>query len=326
MRTLTCSIEKSNFEDIKEFKTMIFKSAFAVLNPCINEDEKKEIINFLPQITEQSRLHPLLFQIAAGKKTIANINPYEREQICKMFSVESSSSKVEYLTYDEPDLNKKNILDWSNYFVEFQRRHRSITNSAPPKFNYGNDTSETAIKHLEDSLVHLKIAWPEMRQLTDCLLTHICFLKSDYFESGCMMGSFGAVYLSPSDYWTFDYFIEVLVHEVSHLQMMIYEKNYSFVINTGEISDSPLRKDLRPMLGVLHAVLALVRMAEVALRLTKHPHPNQQKAVESFELNIKRLKGGIEILKTRAQLTEHGKILLSSIESRKEILLSAFQK
>jgi HEXXH motif-containing protein len=99
------------------------------------------------------------------------------------------------------------------------------------------------------------------------------------------------------------YWIEHLVHEISHLQLIALGIHDKLVLNSDvERFPAPIREDPRPMFGVLHATFVLARMVRIFRRLARvELHPTYGECLEKFSAQFD--KGLSVVGSTQAKLT-----------------------
>jgi len=109
---------------------------------------------------------------------------------------------------------------------------------------------------------------------------------------------------------------EAIVHEGQHgkLNRLLW---LDPVLENGwsDWAPSPVRPDLRPLLGVLLAVHAFVPVALLHERLAEHPWPDPQRFVQRRAEVLAGNRNGLEILAERARPTPAGQRLLREIQA-----------
>ncbi len=127
---------------------------------------------------------------------------------------------------------------------------------------------------------------------------------------------FGAVYLRlplPSENEIL-FYLETLVHEVSHLHLFtIMDRDPLLLAGAEDLFASPLRADKRPMLGVFHAVFVLARMLRILRRFCNAglSSGNLIELVQKREIGFRE---GLQTVTAHAQLSGRGKELVASLE------------
>ena len=132
---------------------------------------------------------------------------------------------------------------------------------------------------------------------------------------------FGTVFLSTPNAQSKNdclYYVEHLIHEVSHLNLNILLSFDKLVLNgTDEKFPAPIRHDLRPMLGVFHATYVLSRMQRIFTRLKENVNPVSDNKFENlnhyFEDITFKFNKGYEVVKANAKMTKFGNQIVNSL-------------
>lgn len=108
------------------------------------------------------------------------------------------------------------------------------------------------------------------------------------------------------------YYLEQLVHEVSHLHLFVLMSEDPLVLNPDELHDSPLRVDKRPMVGILHATFVLARIVRI---LRKYFEAYDIKDNGQLEEQIGLLREGMSTVLKFGKLNDQGKQLYNTLEA-----------
>ena len=155
---------------------------------------------------------------------------------------------------------------------------------------------------------------------TSLLVSEVTVLASETIKAGTSIQSFGRVWFgdNPEDEGWLAY-AEMLVHEVAHLELYLYQLDDPLLLNGSEDGyTSPFRPDPRPLSGIYHALFVLTRNIEsmrllaympendsrVECRLTRY---TESLAVEEF---VERFWVTERIIRDHARLTAAGEDLL----------------
>jgi hypothetical protein len=118
---------------------------------------------------------------------------------------------------------------------------------------------------LTTALSLLRRSWPEMAELIDTLVRQIVWYlptrPGRIPKSGTVIKTFGAIFLtSGNDSLSV---MEYLVHEATHLDLIMRLSADRLITNRDHLGQSPFRRQKRPLIRVLHAALvtARIRMA-----------------------------------------------------------------
>ena len=131
------------------------------------------------------------------------------------------------------------------------------------------------------------------------------------------MRAFGKIYIKTPDPALSEdektaYYIEHIVHEGAHLHLHSIMMHDPLVLNSDdERYPAPIRADLRPMYGIFHATFVLSRMARVFQRWAEAS--GLPVATDEYEKAVARFERGYETVSKHAQLTEAGKLFVSTL-------------
>lgn len=105
-----------------------------------------------------------------------------------------------------------------------------------------------------------------MLKITE-FVTHIKIFEGKVLRTDTSNISFGSMWLrvpEPEDDQV-GYWIEHIVHEVSHLRLEAHFFLEKLVLNSGDekIFRAPIRDDPRPMRGIFHTAFVLARMVRI---------------------------------------------------------------
>jgi hypothetical protein len=169
----------------------------------------------------------------------------------------------------------------------------------------------------KEALRLLKVADEQIYDETISLVSHATIFNAKAIMGGSLNRTFGAIFIASPDsdpigphesylkHRGVPYFLEHLVHESSHNLLFALMIMDPMVLNpVSQKFSAPLRKDLRPMYGIYHAVFVVARMVRVFKLLVNKGYPEYQKMVDHFE---PRLKNGIKVVSEHGDLTIPGK-------------------
>lgn len=160
----------------------------------------------------------------------------------------------------------------NNCFVDiFTKEFREASNV---NFFYNNCTSyEFSKQASKTALESLEQIDKELYSEISIYLSDILILNSEQINAGSSFFTFGLVYLkelTQNQHWII--LLEHIVHECAHLHLYTLWKKDPIVINDKEeLFKSPLRKDLRPMSGIFHAMFVLSRLIYLEAKVSNHP-------------------------------------------------------
>jgi len=180
-----------------------------------------------------------------------------------------------------------------------------------------NDNEEK----IKQSLDIIKKLDPIFYQEVDSYLSDIKIHKGQYIVGLTSPKFFGCVFLSlprQRDKNIYLYYIEHITHETSHLNLNAILLHDRLVINNAEaIYPAPIRKDLRPMLGVYHASYVLSRVVRIFNKIKQSNDYNEQLVFKGVDEKLEEFKSmflkGIEVIEKHAVLTSFGKKIFDSM-------------
>lgn len=147
---------------------------------------------------------------------------------------------------------------------------------------------------------------------------HLCVIK--LFEGPGVEGfsspkAFGAIWLQvPPPGSELHWFLEHLVHEVSHLHLNALLAFDPLLRNPNELHQAPIRPDPRPLFQVLHGTYVLARNCRVhALLVERWPELRLEESLQNFQEQLRR---GVEVLSYSMQPTPRGRLLLASLQEQ----------
>ena len=127
--------------------------------------------------------------------------------------------------------------------------------------------------------------------------------------------AFGAIWLqAPQSGNELAWFLEHLVHEVSHLHLNALLVFDPLLRNPNELHRAPIRPDPRPLFQVLHGTFVLARNCRVhRLLVERWPELRLEAALRGFQEQLLR---GVEVLNEVMQPTPRGQLLLKSLQQQ----------
>lgn len=162
------------------------------------------------------------------------------------------------------------------------------------------------------ALEHLKEVDPGLAAEFRQVVARVKLFSGKGFLGFSSPAAFGAIYLRLPDADPVEYFLEHLVHELSHLTLNALMAHDPLLRNPGDRHPSPLRDGERPLFQVLHATFALNRNVRVSRRLVEAGADLAcSRELPGFEAGY---AAGRSVLEAHAQLTEAGRALLASCE------------
>lgn len=302
---LLISFQKSILESFQEhIESVAFKTRID-----LNYLQEK-----ITQIDPATRLSPALFGVYARLRDAYRGNHLE--------SIFESLQALRMLHQDQlyaPKRGYSSILTdaWESHSISEIRREALSSQEdiqmLPLLHWHTEDFPPVSLKQAETIISELE---PAMWHEIEIYVSHIKLFLGKALESVTSPRYFGAIYLRlPSqEEDPIAYYISTVLHETAHLHLFAMMSGDKLVLNTeNELFASPLRKDKRPMTGILHATFVLSRMIRFF-----------RKYVACFEVGEATLNmllksenlfsEGIETIRQNARLTEAGTSLFNSLE------------
>lgn len=219
--------------------------------------------------------------------------------------------------------DRKYPFDAYSLYVDAVSRSYRRTYGSEVDFKVSCDKEfGTSVKTAETALRRLKAvdpdSWREMMiYVSDVFVVHSMTMNAS--TSVCALGIIRISHLKPEQSW--GRYFENLVHETAHQHL-----NHIFLVDKlienedSGLYSSPLRREPRPLSGILHALFVLARTIRAQNRLISHPSYdavrdqinsayNNSGNTASFEV---KLNDCWVTLSQHARLTATGKRLVSN--------------
>lgn len=156
---------------------------------------------------------------------------------------------------------------------------------------------------------------PALYEEYEAYVSRVKLFSSTTITSSSSPRFFGCIYirLPQVDENPLFFYLEYLVHEVSHLHLFVMMSEDPMVLNAPhEVFDSPLRPDKRPMMGIYHATFVLARLVRIFRKyVEKYPENNSAKKI--FEAQDSLFKEGVNLVKAHAKLSPVGAHVFQSM-------------
>lgn len=161
----------------------------------------------------------------------------------------------------------------------------------------------------------LDSAWPEMADVVRDLVREIRWIElaDRGYVSATFTQTFGAVFLTPAPSRTL---YEFLIHEATHLELIVRMALDPLVSNRADTAASPFRTAPRPITRVLHAAVVAGRLVYGMRRclplVSGEERAHMQKSVELFDGH---LRAALTTLDERAVFTPAGAEMIERMRS-----------
>lgn len=197
---------------------------------------------------------------------------------------------------------------WS-YIAGVMREHLPTKTNI---FSPDKEAHEAMIEKIHNALTILKEMTPDVYAETEKFIDSFIILKSGRVTAGSSFCILGSIYLKENIHLS--RVVEYIVHETAHQYLFHVSSFDKLCLNPiEELYISPLRKDLRPMIGVYHAVFVLARMIYAFMHLKENKKINSNGQISR---KLKKFQNdfliSFEIIKKNAILTPLGQNLIDS--------------
>lgn len=302
---LLIAFQKSILESFQEhIESIAFKTRID-----LNYLQKK-----IAQIDPGARLSPAIFGIYARLRDAYRCNHLE--------PIFESLQALRMVPQDQlyaPKRNYNSILTdtWENHSI--QEIHREALSSQediqmlPLLHWHSEDFPPESLRQAERIIAQLE---PAMWHEIEIYVSYIKLFLGKALESVTSPRYFGAIYLRlPSqEEDPISYYISTVLHETAHLHLFAMMSGDKLVLNAeNELFASPLRKDKRPMTGILHATFVLSRMIRFFRKYVARFEVGET-TLNMLQKSEHLFSEGIETIRQNARLTEAGTSLFNSLE------------
>jgi HEXXH motif-containing protein len=163
--------------------------------------------------------------------------------------------------------------------------------------------------------------WPEAGDEFRTLVRAIVYVEGTAFKSATIESAFGAIYASNASLGSVPAAVEMLLHETGHHALYLRNFFTRFVTNGSSLAAHPLRKDPRPIAGVVHSAHVLARMATGLARWageTDAPEEVHERRAAAEQ----RLSQSLDVLESKAQWTQAGETYFADLKKHANELAS----
>jgi HEXXH motif-containing protein len=171
-----------------------------------------------------------------------------------------------------------------------------------------------AVERIEEALRRLAAAWPEAAAETRILTSGIVYLSGGGFRSATPRRFPGAMLIGVGCVTSVEAACEMLLHETGHAVLYLKSAADRYVENGAEPVHHPLRTELRPVYGALHAAFAMYRVAHGLRALGECGHSSPEQEARRAE-NRSNLDATLRTLRQHARWTPRGRRLSASLHA-----------
>jgi HEXXH motif-containing protein len=174
---------------------------------------------------------------------------------------------------------------------------------------------DAEVARMRGGLALLAQAEPELAQEIDALICEIVLVATrdeGAFDGASSFHLWGALFLNAAAHRTRIEIAEALAHESGHTLLFGISLGEPLVRNPGDARfASPLRRDRRPMDGVVHATYVLARMHRTMTRLLASnllTDTEREEALARREMQRRGFIEGLRVVEADAVWTAPGKV------------------
>jgi HEXXH motif-containing protein len=205
--------------------------------------------------------------------------------------------------------------DWAPFSLEEQNQEILMDTQTHPRMQLSSKFHKHGEKITREALRAIDVIWPELSIQLQHLVSKIVWFSSPHFWSSTAPYAHGAIFINIQPNWSVPHLIDTLAHESGHLSLMIKQTIDPMLENPQHRSNSPLRKDARPMIGIWHATYVLHRICK-ALSLyihSSHAFPDKESAERLLKDYEVRKTAGLHVVEKQAVLTAAGQRMFESM-------------
>lgn len=163
-------------------------------------------------------------------------------------------------------------------------------------------------------LALIERCWPELYDEVACLTDHFTLIEGTPFIGGSAISCLGVSFFKLLPSWTDVCYADHIVHEAAHQRLHV-EFEVEPALENGAFvgSASPIRRDPRPLHGVLHATFVFLRLSSFLLRvLQSEPTLEAERRLHRHALG---LYAGLEQLERHGRWTPRGAQLFAQMRT-----------
>lgn len=210
-----------------------------------------------------------------------------------------------HLNGDDPEIWPRDLV------CETERHLRRLAPDAQLRLA-DTDESREAREAVDRAAAITRVYWPEAAVEMSLLVRACIHVHGPYFKSGTSPQNLGIVMVNVEVARDLDGAIEHLLHEAGHSALHLSEHFESHLRNPDELAAHPLRDDLRPLSGVLHACIATFRVVSGLFRM-RAAWSDVPGIQARFERNSADLEAILDTLSRKAEWTSTGARLFDSL-------------
>lgn len=184
-------------------------------------------------------------------------------------------------------------------------------------YTLSSEDYEKTKKTIQMGFEVLEKACPDFYKEAQDLISEVLILSAQRLKNGSSSQFYGMIYKCcsyRSEKLTDA--LEFLIHEQSHLYLHILNNTIDpLVLNPQERYEAPLRKELRPLMGIYHATFVIARVIYVLEKVLSQNEmlPEEKEYCQNVIIDYReRFHVGFNTLRENAQMTPLGSQLIQS--------------
>lgn len=284
----------------------------------------KDLAEFIQKIDCNRKLSPAFF-----------LYTQELHEAIKSSSIDSIMDAVQRVSWlklygvYEQELRISSILSefWEVSYVAKMRQYeqKNICGETTLVRPISNEQLEFHKSNIHKAIALVAKADADIAHEVSIFLSSIKLFQGRVLRGQASGDTIGAIWLRIPDQHDdqVGYWIEHIVHEISHLRLHTMFFQEKFVLNPDDELKfrAPIRDDLRPMFGIFHGTFVLARMIRVFKKLSFKGYAARfrdrlQLCQLQFEIGLN------SVYSKDAKLTENGKLIRESFKECALILES----
>ena len=232
---------------------------------------------------------------------------------------------LDYILQTQPIDYDVKILSLNDYIFKEKILYWVLNNKIDlpesknkPYINFpSTEEVELSKKAISNLFLILKSKTPHFFKHLSKNTRNIFLCKSNCIAATTSQLFFGSMIISyPEDVFEqnnlLEYYFDTIIHEYAHIQLNMILSNDPIIINESDYEfTSPIRNELRPMLGVFHAFYVLGHVLDIGKRIINDLEKDVM--IPLLSERKKEFLSAANTIKESAILTEYGKNIFHNI-------------
>ncbi|MFE5595616.1 aKG-HExxH-type peptide beta-hydroxylase [Streptomyces sp. NPDC056549] len=202
------------------------------------------------------------------------------------------------------------VADYQNDLAQIHLDTRPFQVRSPEDLQGGS--AGGYVERFAAGLDLIKNCWPDLYEETCALTDHFTLIRGTPFIGGSAIGCLGVSFFKLLPEWSDICFADHIVHEAAHQRLHVEFELEPALANGGFFgSASPIRRDPRPLYGVLHATFVFMRLSLFLERVIEIEYSLE--AERRLHRHVLGLYSGIEQLERHGEWNPRGAQLFSEM-------------